>query len=461
MSTALAPLRTHARAIWQAAVDAARPQDLLRAALADPALPLHSAIASARRILVVGAGKAGAAMSAGVEEALAEHLDRALGLVNVPASPEDKETRRQGDKETEAAPPLSLSRIRLHAARPAGTNQPTAEGVAGTRRILDLVAGAGPDDIALCLISGGGSALLPAPADGLTLADKQQVTQLLHACGATINEMNAVRKHLSRSKGGRLAQAFSGRALFSLIISDVIGDPLDVIASGPTAADPTTFADALAVLAKYHLSARVPPAVLQHLEQGRAGQVPETLKALPAHVHNYVIGNNAKSLAAAQARAEALGYRVLNLGSYIEGETRHVATAFAGIVRSIRAQGQPLPPPVCLLSGGETTVTLVDNHGRGGRNQEFVLAAAVQLGPEGLGNVVVLSGGTDGEDGPTDAAGAVADAETLHQAASRGLAPAAFLARNDAYSFFAATGDLVQTGLTQTNVMDVRVILIQ
>jgi glycerate 2-kinase len=436
--------RRHARAIWQAAVDAARPQDLLRATFADATLPLHGAVAGARRILVVGAGKAGAAMSEGVEEALAQHLDCVEGVVNVPA---------------ESVRPLRA--IRLHAARPAGTNQPTAEGVAGTRQILDLVAGAGPDAIALCLLSGGGSALLPAPAEPITLADKQQVTQLLHACGATINEMNAVRKHLSRSKGGRLAQAFSGRALFSLIISDVIGDPLDVIASGPTAADPTTFADALAVLEKYRLLPRVPSAILQHLERGRAGQVPETLKVLPAHVHNYVIGNNAKSLAAAQVQAEALGYRVLNLGSYIEGETCQVATVFAGLVRSIRAHGQPLTPPVCLLSGGETTVTLVDDHGRGGRNQEFVLAAALHLGPEGLRQVVVLSGGTDGEDGPTDAAGAVADEQTWSKAESLGLAPAAFLARNDAYSFFAATGDLVQTGLTQTNVMDVRVILMQ
>jgi hydroxypyruvate reductase/glycerate 2-kinase len=356
--------------------------------------------------------------------------------------------------------PLTTA-IRLHAARPAGTNQPTADGVAGTRRILDLLAAAGPDDVALCLLSGGGSALLPAPAEGITLEDKQQVTALLHACGATINEMNAVRKHLSRSKGGRLAQAFAGRELFSLIISDVIGDPLDVIASGPTAADPTTFADALAVLEKYRLTERVPPAVRRHLEQGRAGQVPETLKHLPAHVHNYVIGNNARSLAAARAKAEALGYRVLNLGAYLEGETRHVATALAGVVRSIRADGQPLPPPVCLLSGGETTVTLAEGHGQGGRNQEFVLAAAVKLGREGLRDVVVLSGGTDGEDGPTDAAGAVADADTLARAETQGLAPAAYLARNDAYHFFAATGDLLQTGLTQTNVMDVRVILIQ
>jgi hydroxypyruvate reductase/glycerate 2-kinase len=436
-------LREHARAIWQAAVDAVRPDDLVCAALADPALPLRDALASAARVIVVGAGKAGAAMAAGAEAALAGRLDRVRGVVNVPAGP---------------APPLQA--IRLHVARPAGTNQPTAEGVAGTREILTLLKNAGPDDVALCLLSGGGSALLPAPAAGLTLEDKQQVTALLHACGATINEMNCVRKHLSDSKGGRLAQTFAGHALFSLIVSDVIGDPLDVIASGPTAADPTSFADALAVLDRHALRPRVPPAVLRRLEEGAAGRVPETPKGLPDNVRNFVLGNNARALAAATREAERLGYAVINLGSYIEGETRQVATALAGVVRSVRADGVPVRPPACVLSGGETTVTLAEGHGIGGRNQEFVLAAALKLGEEGLRDAVVLSGGTDGEDGPTDAAGAVADADTLRAARRLGLDPAAFLARNDAYHFFEAAGGLVKTGLTQTNVMDVRVLIV-
>jgi hydroxypyruvate reductase/glycerate 2-kinase len=350
--------------------------------------------------------------------------------------------------------------IELHAARPAGSNQPTAGGVAGAERILDLLAHAGPDDVALCLLSGGGSALLPSPVPGVTLAEKQLVTLLLHECGATINEMNTVRKHLSRTKGGRLAQAFTGRSLHSLIISDVVGDPLDVIASGPTAADPTTFADALAVLDKFGLGTRVPAAVLEHLRRGAAAQVPETLKVLPPHIHNHIIGNNAKSLAAAKVRAEELGYRVVNLGSYIEGETRSTAAVLAGIVRSMRDQGEPLAPPVCLLSGGETTVTLTQRHGLGGRNQEMVLAMLLRLGPVGSERTVVLSGGTDGEDGPTDAAGAMADAQTWERAKQLGLAPQAFLDRNDAYPFFAATGDLLRTGLTQTNVMDVRLCLL-
>jgi glycerate-2-kinase len=201
--------------------------------------------------------------------------------------------------------------------------------------------------------------------------------------------------------------------------------------------------------------------VRRHLEEGAAGRVPETLKALPAHVRNEVLGNNALALSAAAARAEQLGYRVLNLGSFIEGETRHVATVFAGLVRSVRADGRPLAPPACLLAGGETTVTLPEGHGLGGRNQEFVLAAALKLGEEGLRDAVILSGGTDGEDGPTDAAGAVADAGTLARAARLGLNAAAHLERHDAYPFFAATGDLLQTGLTGTNVMDVRVILVR
>jgi hydroxypyruvate reductase/glycerate 2-kinase len=436
-------MRDHARAIWQAGVDAVRGDVLVRRALADADLGIRAELAGAKRVLVLGGGKAGAAMAAGVETALADFPGKIEGVVNVPA---------------EAV--RALKHVELHAARPAGTNQPTAAGVAGVRKILELAQAAGPEDVGLCLISGGGSALLPAPAQDVTLEDKQHVTQLLHSCGATINDMNAVRKHLSAIKGGRLAQAFAGRALFSLIISDVIGDPLDVIASGPTAADPTTFADALAIFKRYGIMDEVPPAVREHLEFGVMHRVPETLKALPGHVHNFVIGNNAKALAAAHARAVQLGYPVLNLGSYIEGETRHVGATFAGIVRSLQRDRQPMSPPLVLLSGGETTVTLTANHGTGGRNQEFVLAVLGKLGAENMAGVVILSGGTDGEDGPTNAAGAVADAGTLQRAAAAGLDPQTYLDRHDAYSFFQAADDLLLTGLTQTNVMDVRVILV-
>jgi hydroxypyruvate reductase/glycerate 2-kinase len=432
-------LRTHALSIWQAALDAARPEPLVHAALQ----PLRESLERAPRILVVGAGKAGGAMAEAVETALPDFLGRMEGLVNVPA---------------DAVRPLR--RIELHAARPRSSNFPTAAGVVGTRRIRELVGGARPEDVCLCLLSGGGSALLPEPVEGLTLDDVLEVTRLLHACGATINEMNAVRKHLSAITGGRLAQAFSGRALHSLIISDVVGDPLEVIASGPTSADPTTFGNALEVCRHHGVLGRLPPAVLEHLKRGKAGAIPETPKSLPANISNWIIGNNARSLAAAQQQAEALGYRVLNLGSFIEGETAQVAAALGGIAQSIRWDGLPLTPPVCVLSGGETTVTLAPEHGRGGRNQEFVLAALIALGQAGMDRVILLSGGTDGEDGPTDAAGAVADAGTLARAAAQNLSPPAFLSRNDAYSFFTRTGDLLITGLTETNVMDVRIMLV-
>jgi hydroxypyruvate reductase/glycerate 2-kinase len=441
MSARDSKLRDQAVAIWHAAVAAAQPEELFRH-LFDASAPWIRIVRQASRLVVVGAGKAGASMSAALEASLPDLLDRIAGVVNVPA---------------ECVRPLKA--IHLHAARPAGTNEPTAEGVEGARRILDLVSAAGPDDVAICLLSGGGSALLPAPVEGVTLADKQQVTRLLHQCGATINEMNAVRKHLSRIKGGRLAQQFAGKLMVSLIISDVIGDRLDVIASGPTAADPTTFADALAVLAKYQLTDQVPRGVRDHLERGAAGQVPDTPKTLPDRVVSQVLANNARSLAAAEAKARELGYRVLNLGSY-EGETVSVAATLAGMVRSIRAAAPPAPPPLCLLSGGETTVTLGSHHGLGGRNQEFVLAVLVKLGPDGLRDTALLSGGTDGEDGPTDAAGAVADEETWPRAHELRLGPADFLARHDAYPFFEATGGLLRTGLTQTNVMDVRVLLV-
>ena len=436
-------LRAHAFAIWKAGVDAARPAALIRQTFADARCPLVNLLRQAARILVVGAGKAGAAMSAALEEELADILDRVEGVVNVPA---------------ESVRPLKA--IRLNSARPAGTNEPTAEAVVGTQCILDLVSRAGPKDVAICLLSGGGSALLPAPVPGVTLEQKQQVTRLLHACGATINEMNTVRKHLSKIKGGRLAEEFSGQALFSLIISDVIGDPLDVIASGPTAPDPTTYANALAVFEKYDLFTRVPQPVHAFLEKGAAGLIGETPKRLPDNVTNLVIGNNAKSLSKAQEKAQELGYRVVNLGSFIEGETKEVGIALAGIIRSICTDNQPEHPPVCLLSGGETTVTLTEKHGLGGRNQELVLAAAVKLGASGLRNIVFLSGGTDGEDGPTNAAGAIADEDSWQIGVRLNLNPADYLNRHDAYDYFGATGGLIKTGLTETNVMDLRVALV-
>jgi hydroxypyruvate reductase/glycerate 2-kinase len=423
----MTPNRSDALRIWRAAVAAADPFTLVRDAA--------SGLRPTGRVLVVGGGKAGAAMAAGAEAGLAPYLTQVHGLVNVP--------------EGAAAP---LSRITLHHARPAGSNHPTEAGVAGTLRQLALAESAGPGDLALCLLSGGGSALLPAPAEGVSLADKQAVTRMLHTSGATINEMNCVRKHLSRCKGGRLAQAFASRGaeVLALIISDVVGDPLDVIASGPTAPDPTTFADALEVLSRYGLLESCPLAVAEHLRQARE----ETPKSLPATVRNVVLGNNARSLRAAEAEARRLGYRVVNLGSFIEGDTTAAARLHADIARGILRDGAPSAPPACILSGGETTVSLGPTPGKGGRNQELVLAALAYLG-DGMRGVTVLSAGTDGEDGPTDAAGAVADELTPRTGAAEALA------RHDAYTFFDAAGGLIRTGLTGTNVMDVRVVLVR
>jgi len=427
-------MKRHARAIWDAAIAAAEPRRLVRDELAGA---FADEWRSAPRILVVGGGKAGAAMAEGLELALADVLDRVEGLVNVPAGADNL-----------------LKRIVAHPARPTGSNFPTDEGVIGSERMLRLLAAAGPDDVAIALLSGGGSALMPAPVPGVSLQDKLATTKLLHASGASIDEMNCVRKHLSRLKGGGLAQAFRGRRLISLIISDVVGDPLDVIASGPTAPDPTTFLDAHDVLRRHGLLEQIPMPVWTHLEAGAAGAAPETLKQSLPHVEHRIIGSNAVSLRASQRAAEELGYRVLNLGSMIEGESCQVAVAMAGLIRGILRDGTPSAPPCCVLFGGETTVTMGPNPGKGGRNQEFVLAFLHKLGQEGIGRVVVLSAGTDGEDGPTDAAGAVGAPPLSDDAGD-------FLRRHDAYHFFDRVGGLLHTGLTGTNVMDVCVILVR
>ena len=436
--------------IWDAAVAAVDSRRLVREALKLEGDHLLIAdedeidLAGVRRIVVVGCGKAGAGMAAGVEDALGPELAAAkqlTGWVNVPA---------------DCVQPLS--RIHLHAARPAGRNEPTEEGVAGTAEILRLVESAEPDDLVLCVLSGGGSALMPAPIEGLTLADKQAVTRFLSAAGANITELNTVRKALSRVKGNGLARACRARRLVSLVISDVLGDPLDVIASGPTVPNTATTADAIAVLEKFDMRRHgVALRALELLEQRRDEPPPP---APTCEVTNFVIGNNAAAVDAAGVVAERLGY------SHAMVSAREPEGAAEGIGRHLVEMAERMlttDGPNCLISGGEPTVTLAPEgrRGKGGRNQQLILAALVELQRRGLAaGVVLLSGGTDGEDGPTDAAGAVVDAEVLEAARRLGLDAADYLARNDAYTFFEATGGLIRTGPTHTNVCDVRVVVV-
>jgi glycerate 2-kinase len=395
-------------------------------------------LAAYGQVFVVGAGKATAPMAAALETLLGGHLT--AGLISV--------------KYDHTAPLRKVQTIE------AGHPVPDANGERAAGRILALARQAGPNDLVICLLSGGGSALLPKPVDGVSLADKQVTTSVLLACGATIHEINALRKHLSVIKGGQLALAAHPATMATLILSDVVGDDLDVIASGPTVSDNSTFSDCMAIVAKYNISSKLPPPVSAYLERGHQGRVPETPKAHDpafANTFNTIIGSNMDALLAAHQEAVARGYTTQILSSMIEGETGAVARVHGAIAREIIKTGHPVAPPACILSGGETTVTLKGS-GLGGRNQEFALCTAA--GIAGRAPVLVLSGGTDGNDGPTDAAGAIVDNTTLKRAVEQGLDWTQFLANNDAYHFFEPLGDLLITGPTNTNVMDLRIMLV-
>ena len=387
-----------------------------------------------RRIHVLGAGKAGAAMAGAVEELLGARISG--GLINV--------------KHGHTSP---LKYVQLNEC---GHPVPDLNGVAGAEAMGIIAAQAGVGDLILCLISGGASALLPLPAVPVALAEKQETTRLLLASGANIHEMNAVRKHISGIKGGQLAAMAYPATVISLILSDVIGDDLDVIGSGPTAPDASTFGSAAAILRKYAIWDRVPLAVRRRVEAGLRGDVEETPKKL-LRVQNLVVGSNRLAVEAAAARARELGLRAVILSTRIEGETADVARMHAAIARECLETGNPVKPPACFISGGETTVALGDSSGMGGRNQEFALAAAIDLA--GVRGVAVLSAGTDGTDGPTDAAGAFADGGSVARAEKLGLAAKEFLTRHDSYHFFEKTGGLIKSGPTGTNVMDIRLVL--
>lgn len=391
------------------------------------------------RVLIVGGGKATAPMAKAVEDLIGERIQ--AGIINV----------KYGFTQ-----PLRFTRI-VEAGHPI----PDQNGVEGARAVLELLAEAGEGDLIFSLISGGGSALLPQPIAPITLAEKQEMTRKLLACGASIDEINALRKHISSSKGGQMARAAHPATVVNLMLSDVVGDKMDVIASGPFVPDRSTFDDVIGVLKKYDLK-DIPETIRDHLDAGLAGRVPETPKPgddVFRSVHNFVVGSNILALEAAAERAKALGYRTLILSSMVEGETREVALVHTAIAKEILKTGKPVSPPACVISGGETTVT-IRGKGLGGRNQEFCLAASLDLAGLEL-RVVVLSGGTDGNDGPTDAAGGVVDSLTKRRGAERGATAVDYLQDNDAYHFLEKTGDLLITGPTHTNVMDVRLILVR
>jgi len=469
------PLAHDTLAIFQAGVDAVRADRLVMEAITverdaigigDQSIDLRAV----RRIVVVGAGKAGAGMSLGLLRALGPELITAKGLtgwVNVPA-----------DCVRELPP------IQLHAARPAGINEPTEEGGYGAERILEMVRQCTADDLVFFLLSGGGSALLPAPCPGITLEEKRAVTRFLSAAGANIAELNTVRKQLSRVKGGRLARACRAGKLITLVISDVLGDPLDLIASGPTVLDdPSTPQEALRILDAYAARPQIPPAIYAELERrlltigetafaaeggspASADDSRRSVAAAPPECSTYVIGNNAVAVDGAGVAAVQRGYsHAMWAATSLEVDAESVGRQLAEHAWRMTRDAQG---PDCLITGGEPVVKLVpsDRRGKGGRNQQLLLAALIrilELAGDASGNpfdgLVMLSGGTDGEDGPTDAAGAYFDAAAYESLRQSRLEPREFLERNDAYTFFKALDRLIVTGPTHTNVCDLRVVV--
>jgi glycerate 2-kinase len=390
------------------------------------------------RISLVGAGKATAPMAAAIEELFGERIQK--GLINV----------KYGFTQE-----LAFTKI-----TEAGHPVPDENGVKGTGKILDFLQSTGEKDLIFSLISGGGSALLPFPVGNITLSDKQEITRELLACGASIDEINAVRKHISSSKGGQMARAAFPATIINLMLSDVVGDKMDVIASGPFVPDSATFKDVWEIFNKYNLK-DIPPPIHEHMKAGLNGQISETPKEndkIFNRVFNFIVGSNILALESASATAKTLGYETLILSSMVEGETREVARVHTAMAKEIVKTCRPIPAPACIITGGETTVT-IRGDGLGGRNQEFCLAACMDL-VELPPRVVILSGGTDGNDGPTDAAGALVDPFTVTRGKDAGMEAAEFLNRNDAYHFFEKTEDLLMTGPTNTNVMDVRLVLV-
>ncbi len=430
-------LRRDAKTIFQSALDAAHAGNAVRAHLSFSGGTLKAGshrfpLEAFDRIFLISIGKAAVEMAAAVQLVAGKWLAGGVAIT------------KHGHAQRR------LPRIPIIEA---GHPIPDIPGIRAAHRVRAMLRELNARDLLLVTVSGGASALLSAPADPVTLAAKQKTTNLLLRAGADIFQLNAVRKHLSFLKGGRLAALAYPATVVSLLLSDVIGDPLDVIGSGPCAPDPTTFADAIQVLEKFKIVARTPKAVLDLLRKGARGEIAETPKPgdpLFKNVYNVVAGSNALALAAAARQARCLGYRTRILSKNVSGEARDVAPAQIEVLRNVAKR------PACLLAGGETTVT-VKGKGKGGRNQELALAAAIAL--DGLPDVLALCAGTDGADGPTDAAGAIVAGDTVVRARRLGLDPYDFLRNNDSYTFFAALGDLVKTGPTGTNVMDIEILL--
>ena len=391
-------------------------------------------------VFVIGAGKASGAMAEALEHILGGHLT--TGFVNIPKGTRDR---------------YKTMKIILNEA---GHPLPNQAGEFGTKRMLSLVSNMKKDDLVVCLISGGGSALMPLPSQGISLRDKVELTQLLIKSGATIDEVNVVRKHVSAVKGGQLAKKVSPATLIALIISDVVGDNIGVIASGPSVPDESTYKDAKKMLEKYDLWSRCPESIRQHILDGIKGKVSDTPKPEDPsfnRVFNFMVANNALALSAIEKEASTAGLDSLILSSSIEGEAKHVGTVLAGIAKEIQVADQPVRKPGAIIAGGETTVT-VTGRGVGGRNQEAMLSAARRIA--GLRGVAIASIGTDGVDGMTDAAGALIDGQTIVRAERMGLSADEHLRNNDSYSFFKKLGDTIVTGPTGTNVNDIMLILI-
>lgn len=439
----LSKLRDDARGIFFAGVKSADPFAAVTKAVQRRNNRLHVEkrtydLSGFDNISIAGCGKAAARMALALETLLGDRLSRGIVIV------------KYGHQ-------LALEKIQV---LEAGHPIPDQSGLDGAHQVIELARSSGERDLLFLLLSGGGSALLPCPAEGLTLADKQRTTEILLKSGAAIQEINAVRKHISRIKGGRFAQLAAPSQMISLILSDVVNDSLEAIASGPTVADPSTYGDCLRIIKHYNIRRQIPAAVVELLERGARGEIDETPKAsdpIFQRVHNVIVGSNRLALAAAWERAEALGYHASIASNSIEGESRVVAKSHAAQIKQIIQAKEPVARPACFISGGETTVT-VRGDGLGGRNQEFALATAIEI--DGLDDVVVISAASDGTDGPTDAAGGIVDGATIARARAKDLDATMFLARNDAYHFLRATGDLFITGPTLTNVMDLQITLI-